>query len=75
MTGQTTIGILAGFSFESLCSIDELGEYLAGQSRYTAEQYCDFRYSTNLQRFNYDPYTGERIDWKKVRKLIKDGLV
>ena len=71
MNGETTIGILTSFSVESLYNIDELGEYLAGQSRYTAEQYCDFRYATNLQRFKYDPFTGEKIDWKKVKKMIK----
>ena len=75
MTGQTTIGILMSFSVESLCDINQLGEYYAGQSRYTAEQYCDFRYATNLQRFKYDPFTGEKIDWKKVKNLIKDGLI
>lgn len=71
MTGQTTIGILTSFDVESLYNIDELGEYLAGQSRYTAKQYCDLRYATNLQRFKYDPFTGEKIDWKKVKQMIK----
>lgn len=71
MTGGNIIGIFTSFSCESLCTIDELGERLAGQSRYTAKQYCDFRYSTNLQRFRYDPFTGEKIDWKEVKRLIE----
>ena len=71
MTRQTIIGVLTNFSVESLCTIDELGEYLAGQSRYTAQQYCDARYATNLQRFKYDPFTGEKIDWGKVKYLIE----
>ena len=72
MDGKTTVGIITSFSVETLVTVDELGEYYAGQSRYTAEQYCDGRCATNLQRFKYDPFTGERIDWKKVYHELID---
>jgi len=71
MTEQTTIGILTTFSFDCLCNIGRLVECFARQSWYTAEQYCDFRCSTNLQRFKFDPFTGEEIDWKKVKQMIE----
>jgi hypothetical protein len=35
---------------------------------FNIDQYCDRRYTTNIQRFNYDPFTGEKISWKEVRK-------
>ena len=71
MTGKNAVGIFTSFGVGTLCTIDELGERFAGQSRYTAKQYCDFRYSTNLQRFKYDPFTGEKIDWKEVERMIE----
>lgn len=71
MNENTTIGIITSFDVESLCTIEELGERFAGQSRYTAQQYCDSRCNTNLQRFVYDPFTGEKIDWKQVREMIE----
>ena len=69
-TNKTIIGIITSYSVEFLCTVGELSEIFAGQSRYTAAQYCDFRYSTNLQRFRYDPFTGKKIDWKEVKRLI-----
>lgn len=37
---------------------------------YTAKEYCDRRYTTNLERFNADPYTGEKINWKEVYNYL-----
>lgn len=68
---ETTIGILSSF-FErkTLCTLGDFDEFYVGQNRYTADEYCDFRYSTNLQRFKYDPFTGEEIDWKEVKRIL-----
>lgn len=78
MTNNTTIiGVLCEtYDRTFLCSVAELYEAThSKQFQYTAyfsaNQYCDFRYATNLQRFRYDPFTGEKIDWKKVKELIK----
>lgn len=74
---KTVIGVLCETNERTfLCSVEELYEAThCKQFQYTAyfsaKQYCDFRYSTNLQRFRYDPFTGEKIDWKKVKELIE----
>ena len=69
----TTIGVLSK-DYDCGTIIDIVGlrnELKSSWCYYTPKQYCDFRYSTNLQRFNYDPYTGEKIDWKKVKELLE----
>lgn len=35
---------------------------------WTLKDYADGRKSTNLNRFNYCPECGKKIDWKKIRK-------
>ena len=34
----------------------------------TLNDYLDKRESTNLQRFDYCPYCGKKIDWKGLRE-------
>lgn len=34
----------------------------------TLNDYLDKRKSTNLQRFDYCPYCGKKIDWKVLRE-------
>ena len=70
---KTTIGVLSvTYDYTCICTVEELYDYVREKiCVYTAKQYCDFRYSTNLQRFRYDPFTGEKIDWKKVKELIE----
>ena len=76
-TLDTTIGQLS-VSYESvhICTVKDLKEELdRGGCYYRPQHYCDFRYSTNLQRFVYDPYTGTKIDWKEVKnKILLKGL-
>lgn len=70
---KTTIGVLSvTFEYTCVCTVSELYDHIRdGISAFTARQYCDFRYSTNLERFKYDPFTGENIDWKEVKRLIE----
>ena len=71
-TLETTIGQLC-VSYETvhICTVKDLKEELArGGCYYRPQHYCDFRYATNLQRFIYDPYTGTKIDWKEVKRLL-----
>ena len=35
---------------------------------YSFKDYCDRRKSTNLERFEFCPYCGKKIDWKKIKK-------
>lgn len=36
---------------------------------YTMQDYLDREKTTNLQRFNFCPKCGEKIDWKKIREM------
>ena len=36
-------------------------------NKYTLEDYCDKRKSTDLTRFNYCPLCGKKIDWKAIK--------
>ena len=70
---DTIIGELCLLQYSDICSVEDLRDELRLNKEcvFTARQYCDRRYSTNLQRFNYDPFTGEKIDWKKVKELLQ----
>lgn len=37
-------------------------------SKYTLDDYCDKRKSTDLTRFNYCPVCGKKIDWKEMKR-------
>ena len=41
------------------------------ESIYTLKDYSDRRKSTNITRFDYCPYCGEKIDWNKIHKISK----
>ena len=73
MTQETTIGMMClTYECTILASIKDVRVELERKDcAYTAKQYCDWRYSTNLQRFAYDPFTGEKIDWKEVRRMLE----
>lgn len=71
MTDTTVIGILNFYDNSSEVTIKELAHELTlNQCHYTVDSYCDWRYNTNLRRFIFDPYTGEKINWKEVKKLL-----
>ena len=40
-------------------------------NKYTLEDYCDKRKSTDLKRFNYCPLCGKKIDWKAIKGGMK----
>ena len=72
MEENDTIGILNGYEYDELCSVESLRDHVKhGCTVYTAAKYCDWRFNTDLRRFNFDPYTGKKIDWKEVRKMIE----
>ena len=73
MEENDTIGIINAYDNRgTICSIDFLRYHIkSGGTVFTAKQYCDWRCNTNLHRFNFDPYTGKRIDWTEVRKMIE----
>ena len=75
MNQDTTIGVYNDYERSYIITIVELAaEIKRSWTTYTTKQYCDWRYSTNLERFVYNPYTGEKIDWKEVRKLLEEYI-
>ena len=41
---------------------------------YTLKDYCDKRKSTDLERFDYCPFCGGKIDWKKIKESDNDTI-
>ena len=39
---------------------------------YTLKDYADKRKSTNLTRFEFCPYCGQKIDWKQIKNEDKE---
>ena len=37
------------------------------RNKYTLDDYCDKRKSTDLTQFNYCPLCGKKIDWKAIK--------
>lgn len=50
----------------SECGIDK------PETPYALKDYCDRRKSTNLTRFEFCPYCGKKIDWKKIKNEGKE---
>ena len=72
MEENDTIGILNGYGHDMVCSVGFLRDHIKfGGTVYTADKYCDGRFNTDLRRFVFDPYTGKKIDWTEVRKMIE----
>ena len=72
MEDTDTIGILNGYFNDEECSVESLRDHVKyGGTAFTAKQYCDWRFNTDLRRFRFDPYNGKRIDWTEVRKMIE----
>ena len=43
--------------------------FLTRQERaYTIAEYCDKRINTDLEQFDYCPFCGKKIDWKKIKE-------
>ena len=65
---DTVIGIFDHYEYYYLVSLEELFEETKDTSnKYAMKDYSDRRRSTNLQRFNFDPFTGNKIDWNVVK--------
>jgi hypothetical protein len=72
MKEDIIIGILNDYDYTNIVTIKELYDHVMYDTLciYTLAQYCDRRYATDLTRFTYDPFTGEKIDWKEVKKEL-----
>ena len=74
MKGDIIIGMLNDYDYANIVTIKELYEHVMYDTLcvYTLAQYCDRRCATDLTRFTYDPFTGEKIDWKEVRQILAE---
>lgn len=71
MDEYTILGIISDYEDARLISVGELLEYVkSGKTCYSLKQYFDRRCSTDLQRFNFDPFNGDKIDWTNLKKNI-----
>ena len=73
---------IIGIKGEDLVTFDELKEIIKRDAefkktnykmwsimgnKYSLNDYCDRRKSTDLTRFNYCPFCGKKIDWKAIK--------
>ncbi len=75
---NTIVGIMNDYDNSYCISLNDLfkqskdGDKNHCNSIYTMKEYGDWRFSTDLQRFNFDPFTGKKIDWKIVKNFTGD---
>ena len=54
--------------YEYLCNLYVECDLDKPKPPYMLKDYCDKCKSTNLIRFNFCPYCGKKIDWKKIKE-------
>ena len=74
MTKHTHIGIFHGTTCSYPITIHNLIGEIERGAKWTPAQYCNRGCITNLYHFNYDPWTGEEIDWKEVKRFLLLGV-
>lgn len=63
------IGVFNDYDDTRLISVGDLIEYTQEcNSHFSLKQYFDRRCSTNLSRFNFDPFTGKKINWSELKR-------
>ena len=63
-----TLGIFSHtYEWSELITKKELETLINEDSYYQLDDYYDRRKTTNLTRFNFDPYTGEKINWNHFK--------
>lgn len=61
------IGVYWDYDFSELMTRKDF-EDLLSREFYTREQYCDKEFSTNLEKFDFCPKCGKKIDWDAIRE-------
>ena len=75
---EHAIGFICDYGNSDIITLEELKERIESMKElcekeyifkyYTLSDYCDFRKSVDIQRFNYCPFCGEKIEWKSIAK-------
>ncbi len=53
--------------YDYLCNLYVQYNLDKPKTPYTLKDYADRRKSTNLTRFEFCPYCGKKIDWKRIK--------
>lgn len=74
MKNECVIGVYYNYEDTKLVTLDDLAREAReserlGTSVYSLKDYLNKRKNTNLYRFLYCPYCGEKIDWKKLKEM------
>ena len=75
MERKQIIGLWNGNAVATLVTEEDLMEHIKDREKYAGpweikhkeSDYFDGRISTSFEHFAFDPFTGEKIDWKKLR--------
>ena len=68
---ECVIGIRYDYDNTDLVTLEDLKRHINYPFRNTAwslKDYCDKRKNTDLTRFDYCPYCGKKIEWKKIKE-------
>ena len=73
MTKEMIIGVWNDYEAYPLATIKSVRDMVDNNSCvFSAEQLCNPKCNTNLTRFTYEPYTGLKIDWNEIYRLVKE---
>ena len=65
---EHAIGMWIDYEDTRIMTAKELREEIEeGHTRFSLNDYCDFRKSVNLARFRCCPECGKKIDWKEIK--------
>lgn len=67
------IGVYWNYENSELMTRKDLEELINSNSSYTCtrEQYCDRDFYSGLEKFDFCPKCGKRIDWDAIREIVK----
>lgn len=79
---KCVIGMLNDYENTELITLEELKEHIESVrataiyyktlslslKHYELSDYCDKRKTTDLTRFEYCPFCGQKIDWERIKK-------
>ena len=64
---ECCIGVYWNYDDSDLMTREDF-EDLVKREEYTREQYCDKEFLTNLEKFDFCPKCGKKIDWDAIRE-------
>lgn len=72
------VGMIHDYENTCLVTLKELKQHIEHEKKccekgvwssyYKLSQYCDKRCNTDMTRFEFCPFCGEKIDWAKIKR-------